>query len=258
VTSVGAIHGVTRTLFVAFVVLFVLMLCGPLLTLAFGHASLHGDWRNATHRRVGLAPDPATHPEAIVQVYASRTFGWRGAFAVHTWVAAKPANADRYTRYEVIGWRARFGGSPLSISDAVAPDAEWYGAAPFVVRDVRGERAGAIAAKLDAVAKRYPYEKYRAWPGPNSNTFVAWLGREIPQLELALPATAIGKDYLPLGDFIAPAPSGTGYQLSIGGLLGATLARDEGVEVNLFGLAGGIDFRHPALKIPGIGRVPAT
>ena len=46
------------------------------------------------------------HPEAIVQVYASRTFGWRGAFAVHTWVAAKPAGADRYTRYEVIGWRS--------------------------------------------------------------------------------------------------------------------------------------------------------
>jgi hypothetical protein len=36
-----------------------------------------------------------------------------------------------------------------------------------------------------------------------------------------------------------------------------TLARDEGVEVNLFGLVAGIDFRQPALKIPGIGRVPA-
>ena len=78
-----------------------LMLSGPLLTLAFGNASLRGDWRTATHRATGLAPDPAVHPEAIVQVYASRTFGWRGAFAVHTWVAAKPAGADRYTRYEV-------------------------------------------------------------------------------------------------------------------------------------------------------------
>jgi len=35
-----------------------------------------------------------------------------------------------------------------------------------------------------------------------------------------------------------------------------TAARDEGLELNLFGLVTGIDFRHPALKLPGIGRVP--
>ena len=78
------------------------LLCGPLLALALGDVSMRGDWRTATHRATGLAPDPAAHPEAIVQVYASRTFGWRGAFAVHTWIAAKPASAERYTRYEVI------------------------------------------------------------------------------------------------------------------------------------------------------------
>src|SRR5690242_17368316 len=104
---IHAVHRVTRRMLAVFLVAFVLMLCGPLLTLAFGQVSLHGDWRHATHRSVGLAPDPAAHPAAIVQVYASRTFGWRGAFAVHTWVAAKPAHASRYTRYEVIGWRAR-------------------------------------------------------------------------------------------------------------------------------------------------------
>ena len=253
---VRAVHQLTQRVLVAFAVALVAMLAGPLFTLAAGHVPLRGDWRHATHRPVGLAPDPRMHPEAIVQVYASRTFGWRGAFAVHTWVAAKPAHADHYTRYEVIGWRARYGGSPLSISDTAAPDAEWYGAAPRLLRDLRGAEAEDIAARLDSVAKRYPYETYRAWPGPNSNTFVAWLGREIPQLELAMPALAIGKDYLPLGDFVASAPSGTGYQLSLGGVLGVTLARDEGVELNLFGLVAGIDFRHPALKIPGIGRVP--
>jgi uncharacterized protein DUF3750 len=253
--AVATMRKLTRFAMLTFFALFGLMLAGPLFTLASGHVSLHGDWHNATHRPVGLAPDPATHPEAVVQVYASRTFGWRGAFAVHTWIAAKQANADRYTRYEVIGWRARFGGSPLSIADDVAPDAEWYGAAPFVVRDVRGEEAQAIAARLDEVARRYPYATYRAWPGPNSNTFVAWLGREIPQLRLAMPALAIGKDYLPIGDFVAAAPSGTGYELSVGGVLGATLAREEGLEINLFGLVAGVDFRHPALKLPGIGRI---
>src|SRR4051794_11349481 len=81
-----------------------LLLTGPMLTLAFGPVSLTNNWRTATHRAMGLAPDPGEHEDAVVQVYASRTYGWRGAFAVHTWLAAKPANADHYTRYEVIGW----------------------------------------------------------------------------------------------------------------------------------------------------------
>jgi uncharacterized protein DUF3750 len=102
-----------------------LLTAGPLWTLASGRLTLNGDWRTASHRSVGLAPDPATHPEAIVQVYASRAFGWRGAFAVHTWLAAKPPGADRYTRYEVIGWYAGTGQSVVSVSNTRAADAEW-------------------------------------------------------------------------------------------------------------------------------------
>ena len=239
------------------VVAVALLLAGPLLTLAFGSASMRGDWRNATHRSAGLAPDSATNPAAIVQVYASRTFGWRGAFAVHTWIAAKPVGADRYTRYEVIGWRARGGGSALSISDNGAPDAEWYGATPRLIADLRGAVAEAVVARLPAAAAAYPWATtYTAWPGPNSNTFIAWLGRAIPELRLTLPSLAIGKDYLPPGNFVASTPSGTGYQLSLAGLVGVTAARDEGFEINLFGLVTGVDFRHPALKVPGIGRIP--
>jgi hypothetical protein len=237
--------------------LLALMLGGPLLTLAFGRATLSGDWRTATHRPAGLAPEPSQHREAVVQVYASRAFGWRGAFAVHTWLAAKAPGADRYTRYEVIGWLARMGGSALSVSDRRAPDAEWFGAAPTLIRDVRGAGAEAIIARLPAVAAGYPYAMtYRVWPGPNSNTFVAHIGREIPELRLALPATAIGKDYLPLGQVFARTPSGTGYQLSLSGLLGVAAGPDDGLELNVLGLVAGFDLFPPALKLPGIGRFP--
>ena len=234
-----------------------LLLSGPLLTLAFGSATVRGDWRTATHRSAGIAPDPSTHPEAIVQVYASRTFGWRGAFAVHTWVAAKPADAERYTRYEVIGWRALGGGSALSVSEGAPPDAEWYGAAPVLIGDIRGAQAEAVIAKLPQAAQSYPFAyRYSAWPGPNSNTFVAHLGREIPELRLNLPSLAIGKDYLPNGQLVSPAPSGTGWQVSLGGIVGVTAASTEGIEVNLFGLVAGVDLLHPALKFPGVGRIP--
>lgn len=235
-----------------------LLLAGPLLTLALGRVPTHGDWRTATHRSTGVAPDPSIHREAVVQVYASRAFGWRGAFAVHCWLAAKPRGADRYTRYEVIGWYARDGGSGLTISDSGAPDAEWYGAAPQLIGDLRGADAEAVIEKLPQAAADYPYTTYSAWPGPNSNTFIAHLGRAIPALHLKLPSIAIGKDYLPARQWISAAPSGTGYQVSLGGVVGVTLARDEGLEVNLFGLVTGIDFRRPAVKLPGIGDVPGV
>ena len=241
-----------------FVAVVALLLSGPLLTLAFGPVSFNNDWRTASHRSTGMAPDPATTPEAVVQVYASRTFGWRGAFAVHTWLAAKPAGADRYTRYEVIGWNLRGGGSSVSVSDRRAPDAEWYGAEPRVVRELRGADADAVVAALPGAVASYPFpDTYRAWPGPNSNTFLAHLGREIPQLHLNLPPNAIGKDYLPDGSVYARTPSGTGIQLSLFGILGVVAGEDEGFELNVLGLVTGVDLRHPALKLPGIGRVPA-
>jgi hypothetical protein len=241
---------------VAFLLLLVI---GPLWTLASGRVSVDGDWRTASHRTTGLAPDPATDRDAIVQVYASRAFSWRGAFGVHTWLAAKPKDADRYTRYEVIGWYAGSGRSVVSASTSRAPDAEWYGAPPVLIDDLRGAEAEAVIAKLPRAVASYPHaQSYRVWPGPNSNTFIAHLGREIPELELMLPPTAIGKDYLPLGDVIARTPSGTGYQFSLSGLLGASVARDEGIELNVLGLVLGLDLRHPALKLPGIGRVPGN
>jgi hypothetical protein len=239
------------------VLIFFLLLTGPVLTLAFGPVSFRGDWSTASHRPTGQAPDPATHAEAIVQVYASRTFGWRGAFAVHTWLAAKPAGADHYIRYEVIGWNLRNGRTAVSVSDLRAPDAEWYGSLPHVIRDLRGADADAVIAKLPAAIASYAYaDTYSAWPGPNSNTFIAHLGREIPELRLTLPSTAVGKDYLPDGRFFARTPSGTGYQLSLRGVLGVAAATDEGFELNVLGLVAGFDLRHPALKLPGIGRVP--
>ena len=245
---------------VGWLVLFlVVLLSGPLLTLALGRVPVHGDWRTASHRSAGLAPDAATHPEAVVQVYASRTFGWRGAFAVHMWLAAKSANADHYTRYEVIGWYARSGGSAVSIGDRLAADAEWYGAPPTLIRDLRGTAAEAVLAKLPQAVADYPHAmSYSAWPGPNSNTFIAHLGRSIPELGLTMPSIAIGKDYLPGGQLLARTPSGTGWQLSLFGIVGVIAGRDEGFELNVLGLVTGFDVRHPALKLPGIGRVPGS
>jgi hypothetical protein len=102
----------------------------------------------------------------------------------------------------------------------------------------------------------YPYaDEYAVWPGPNSNTFVAHIGRQVPALRMRLPPTAIGKDYPINGSMLDRTPSGTGYQVSMLGILGIAMGRDEGLEINLLGLNFGIDISRPALKLPFVGRL---
>jgi len=140
--------------------------------------------------------------------------------------------------------------------DRTGPDNYWFGATPEVILDRRGPGVDALIEKIRAAVATYPYpQSYRAWPGPNSNTFTAYIGRAVPELALDMPSNAIGKDYLPDGSLVAAAPSGTGYQLSLFGLAGLLAARQEGLELNLLGLTFGFDIASPGIKLPGIGRI---
>ena len=225
------------------------------LAIAIGSNALGADWRTASRESTGIAPDPATNPQPVVQVYAARAFSWRGTFAVHPWIAVKKKNAESYKVYQIIGWRARRGLSSLVIHYD-EPDRRWFNAEPEILVDIQGPEASVLIDKIDEAAKRYPFaNEYTLFPGPNSNTFVAWIGRQIPELQLDLPPTAIGKDYLGEGKILDTAISGTGYQLSLAGLLGVTLAREEGLEINLAGLSFGIDPGDLALRLPLLGNV---
>jgi len=234
-----------------------LLLLGPAGVLAFGDLDLHTPWYMANRESTQQAPDPAAEQGAVVQVYGARVVRWRGAFGIHPWIAVKRAGAQRYTTYQIIGWRARQGGDALVASEVDHPDMQWFGAHPQLLADRRGAQAEALIDQIEAAVAAYPWRSsYRLWPGPNSNTFVAWVARQVPGLRLDLPPTAIGKDYLGMTSFIDHAPSGTGWQLSLLGLAGVTVARDEGLELNLLGLGFGIDLDDMALRVPGFGRLP--
>jgi hypothetical protein len=231
-----------------------LMLLGPLGVLAFGDIDLRAHWSSANRASSGQAPDPRFETAAVVQVYGARTIGWRGAFGIHTWIATKRADAPDYTIHHVIGWR-HYRGLPSVATQSGTPDFHWFGAYPELLLDRRGEGAEALIDRIDAAVASYPYaNRYRAWPGPNSNTFTAFVAREVPALGLDLPANAIGKDYL-AGGIVARMPSGTGWQVSLFGLLGIGVALEEGIEINLLGLSAGIDVDDLALRLPGFGRV---
>lgn len=145
---------------------------------------------------IANAPDPSQHPEAVVQVYGADVWGFRGNFAIHTWVATKARNASAYRIYQVIGWRQRRGRPVLSVSEG-KPDKPWFGSPAILLHETTGAEADKLIGKIEAAVDAYPFpDEYKMWPGPNSNSFVAWIGLEVPELELDLPAKAIGQSWM--------------------------------------------------------------
>jgi len=193
-----------------------------------------GGWRGAARHSAGIAPDPERFADtAIVQVYAAATYGWRGYFAVHPWIIYKRAGDTVYTRYDVIGW----GRGNVVRRNYALPDGLWFGAVPRVLVEHRGEGVEAMIGQIEAAVASYPHaDEYRSYPGPNSNTFLAHIGREVPALRLDLPANAIGKDYRPVTRPLGVSPSGSGVQFSLLGLLGLSVGVQEGIELNVLGL----------------------
>jgi hypothetical protein len=236
-----------------------LLLAGPIGVLLFGDLDLSSTWKNASRESAGIAPNPEDNAEAMIQVYAARTWGWRGAFAVHTWVSFKRSQDTYYSLSQVIGFlqhTTREGKVLQNLADTV-PDPHWYGNPPELLAEIRGgKEVDLIIDRLENAIAQYPYSfEYRVWPGPNSNTFTAFVARQIPELKLDLPPTAIGKDFLEHGQWWGSTPSGTGKQLSIYGLLGIMVAVEEGIELNLLSLTVGIDPLDIAVKYPGFGRM---
>lgn len=164
--------------------------------LLLGSGCAGKEWRTASRDSAGIAPDPKTTPEAVLEVYGAPTWGWRGWFAIHTWVAAKHTGEPSYTVYEVIGWRLNRGLSLVRIERDL-PDRYWFGERPRLLSEHRGAGVDELINKVDQAARAYPWpQTYKAFPGPNSNTFTAWIAHQVPQLKLSLPFSAIGSGYL--------------------------------------------------------------
>jgi hypothetical protein len=210
------------------------------------------NWQSADRSSAGLLPPASQHPDALVRVFAARTVRWKGIFAVHSWIVFKERNAKAYTRYDYTAW-----GEPIWVN-GFAADGRWFGDVPEVVAAADGEAAAQMIPKIRAAIANYKLRSqgdYRAWPGPNSNTFVTAVLAVVPELRATLPPTAIGKDF-PYDDrWIGLTPSRTGIRLSLDGYLGITAGWVEGLEVNFLGAVFGVDLRRPAIKLPGLGRI---
>ena len=208
-------------------------------------------WRTADRSSIGVLPSADGKP-AVVRIFSAQTVRWRGVFATHSWIVFKPAGASGYTRYDYTAW-----GDPVRLN-GFEPDGRWFGRFPTVVFAADGAAAAAMIPRMQAAIDSYAWRKqgdYRAWPGPNSNTFVQAVMDSVPEIGNALPPTAIGKDYPYDGGWVRWTASGTGVKLTFGGYLGLTVAWVEGIELNILGGVAGLDLRRPAIKLPGLGRL---
>ena len=208
-------------------------------------------WRDADWSSTGLLPRAADYGPARVIVFTGTTGAWKGVFSVHSWVVFKRAGDKSWMRYDVVGW-----GEPVRTNNW-PPDGRWYGNMPTTIADLSGTEAEKLIPRIQAVVKDYAYARagdYRIWPGPNSNSFTAAILRGMPELGIALPPNAVGRDYRD-GFYIGRTDSGTGIEINLGGYAGIKVGWVEGVEVNLLGLVAGLDLRHPGVKLPGYGRI---
>jgi hypothetical protein len=152
----------------------------------------------------------------------------------HRWEVWQEADAGGtswgHVHKDLMNVDANVGGGPVQIR------AEWHGA-----------EARALAQVL-ARSPDYPDRgRYLAWPGPNSNTYIAWVLRQAG-VAADLEPRAIGKDYLgPAGVAITTTGTGVQAESSLFGLKGGL--RD-GVELHFLYFTFGLDALRPAVKTP--------
>jgi hypothetical protein len=238
-----------RRMLAALAILFLL----PLAAHAVVHAleDQPANFRTANWGSVGMLPDASADRDARLLIFAGRTGRWKGIFSVHSWVVYKAEGATTWSRYDVVGW-----GNPVRMN-GWAPDSHWYGNVPRVLVDLKGDAANALIPRVQSAIDDYRYRNngdYRMWPGPNSNTFIAAILRAAPELATTLPPNAIGKDFRD-GFYAGLTDSRTGVELSLFGVIGLKAGWVEGLELNMLGLVAGLDLRHPAVKLPGFGRI---
>jgi hypothetical protein len=133
---------------------------------------------------------------------------WPISFAVHLWfVVTKNGVPDRY---EVWATNGTFKES-LIAKNGLPPESGFrttYFDNPYhpkrtgkttLLWRIEGGDESVVANVCERIVSSidvYPYNKrYMMWPGPNSNSYVAWCLAPYPELRRSLPWNAFGKNF---------------------------------------------------------------
>ena len=178
---------------------------------------------------------------------------WYTHFANHTWLDLR-VGGD-WTRVEILSKRS--GVLIRRISDDVARETVRWRDRKVRVLAVYEKGAARMAEGVLDGARSYPYaETYNAWPGPNSNTFIDWLGHRVSGLAFEAEHNAVGKDYPHNGWFrVGGTTTRSGFELETA-YFGIQFGLADGIELHVAGLTFGIGFWPPQLELPFLPAIP--
>lgn len=172
---------------------------------------------------------------------------WIARAAHHVWFEVKRGDEASWRRYEVTDFDDGVGIDDISAN--LARSDHRFDREVLLIEYWTGEDAQRMAADLHRFAESYEDDgNYRAYPGPNSNTFAARAMRSVDGLSAVLHHNAIGKDYAPIAR-VGGTTSGTGVAVDTLPL-GFAVGVEEGLELHFLQLTFGLALFPPAIKIP--------
>ncbi|GHD06252.1 DUF3750 domain-containing protein [Tianweitania populi] len=207
-------------------------------------------WDGQDCSATGLLPDAESSSNAAIYILSARTSGLKGALARHSWIVIRKPGERSYDRYDKMGW------GEVIWKNGFPADGLWFSNPPVVERAVEGSVAARLIPAVEAAIASYPYAEqgnYCAWPGPNSNSFIAHILRAAPELG-RLPITAIGRDFHPRS-IAGWHPAHRCFEINLRGLLGFAIGL-RFLEIRLLGLVGGIDLDRRSILVPAVGAIP--
>lgn len=193
---------------------------------------------------------------AVASCRLPENAAWIARFAQHGWIDAHRAGDAHWTRYEIFTRQSGLVTTRIH-PDTAHENLRWNGREVRLLATLEGEEAQRVLARLPAVTKELDAKyrsSYDAWPGPNSNTFLVDVAREIPELGIAQHHNAVGKDY---SAWISAGvtPSRTGVHLDTLPL-GFAIGAQEGVELHLLQLTFGLRLFPPRIELPFLPELP--
>lgn len=171
-------------------------------------------------------------------------------FARHTWVDYREDADSPWRRIEIVNKNS--GLIHEEIGQEEFELKKRWGERVVVLGQSDGRKNPEYVREIAKFAAGYDESVYRAFPGPNSNTFAEELLRNVDGVSAVLDHNAVGKES---GWHIGRSAGGTGGELQTP-VLGLTLGVREGIELSFLGFSGGVSIFPPAIKLPILPPLP--
>ncbi len=171
-------------------------------------------------------------------------------FATHTFLDYRENVDSAWHRIEILNPKSGIVHEKISV--ASAHTRKRWGERVRILSQSDGKTNPNFASDIRAFAEGYDDSVYKSYPGPNSNTFMEKMIREVDGVSAILDHNAIGKES---GFYLGKTSGGTGVKVQTP-IVGVALGLKEGVEFSALGLSAGVSVYPPSVRIPFLPKLP--